>query len=200
VAKSKRDFTFYQGSLVDPGAYLAEILPFLAKLPNFLAPWKRPVELKGNEERDFNISLVNVVKSDLEKRGKQTGPSSLTEMILEAKYNQELDISERELANIPGIMFAAGSDTSAITLQYAILGLVTHPDVYSLAQAEIDLVVGDSRTPNFSDKLPYIDALIQEVLRWRPVGPLALPHATSEADVSIPLSCGHVQIKLIING
>lgn len=109
VVKSKRDFSFYQGSLVDPGAYLAEIFPFLAKLPHFLAPWKRPVEIKGNQEMDFNIALVDVVRSDLKKRGEKTGKVSLTEMVLDLKDKQKLDISERELANIPGIMFAAGA-------------------------------------------------------------------------------------------
>jgi len=41
------------------------------------------------------------------------------------------------------------------------------------AQAEIDRVVGRSRLPKFSDydNLPYIRALVKEVLRWRPVAP-----------------------------
>jgi hypothetical protein len=130
VAKAKREFTFYQGSLVDPGAYLAEIFPFLANLPHFLAPWKRPVEVKGNEERDFNLALVDVVRSDLEKKGKNVGQASLTEMILDFKDKEELEISERELANIPGIMFAAGSgkysfleEESHVSAQFWELGL-----------------------------------------------------------------------------
>lgn len=78
------------------------------------------------------------------------------------------------------------TDTSGISLQWAILGIATHPEVLHAAQTEIDEVVGNNRSPDFSDKLPYIDALVQEVLRWRPVAPMALPHATSEADVRIP--------------
>ncbi|KAI9440997.1 cytochrome P450, partial [Lactarius indigo] len=31
-------------------------------------------------------------------------------------------------------------------------------------------------------RLPYFDAVCQEVLRWRPVSPLAIPHADSEDD------------------
>jgi len=45
-------------------------------------------------------------------------------------------------------------------------------------------VVGRSRTPSFTDApdLPYIQAIIKEVLRWRPVLPFSLPHTTAEDD------------------
>jgi cytochrome P450 len=52
-----------------------------------------------------------------------------------------------------------------------------YPNVMKRAQAEIDAVVGRDRLPTFEDRenLPYIRAMVKEVLRWRPVGPLGLP-------------------------
>ena len=52
--------------------------------------------------------------------------------------------------------------------------MVQHPHVWKRAQAEIDAVVGTDRLPEFNDRpsLPYVDAIIREVLRWRPVFPL----------------------------
>jgi cytochrome P450 len=52
------------------------------------------------------------------------------------------------------------------------------PDVQAKAQAEIDRVVGTERLPSFDDRaeLPYIQAIVLEVLRWRLITPLALPH------------------------
>ena len=52
--------------------------------------------------------------------------------------------------------------------------MILYPDVLRRAQQEIDSVVGRDRLPDFSDvdNLPYIDALIQEVMRWRSVTPL----------------------------
>ncbi len=46
-----------------------------------------------------------------------------------------------------------------------------HPEVQAKAQAEIDAVVGSNRLPNFDDRprLPYIDAMVKEVLRWNTV-------------------------------
>ena len=42
------------------------------------------------------------------------------------------------------------------------------------AQAEIDRVVGRDRLPTFNDRphLPYIRAIVREILRWRPAGPM----------------------------
>ena len=52
--------------------------------------------------------------------------------------------------------------------------MLLHPDVMRRAQQEIDTVVGRSRMPNFSDEpsLPYVSAIVKEVLRWRPVVPM----------------------------
>lgn len=50
------------------------------------------------------------------------------------------------------------------------------------AQAEVDRVVGSDHCPTYADEpnLPYIKAMTREVLRWRPTGPTAIPHASVE--------------------
>ena len=52
--------------------------------------------------------------------------------------------------------------------------MIHHPDIMRKAQAEIDSVIGRDRVPTFADRphLPYIRALVRELLRWRPAGPL----------------------------
>jgi len=64
------------------------------------------------------------------------------------------------------------------------LAMIAHPEIQMRAQAELDTVVGRSRTPTFSDApgLPFIQAMVKEVLRWRPVLALALPHTSTEDD------------------
>ena len=64
--------------------------------------------------------------------------------------------------------------------------MTLYPDVQKEAQAEIDKVVGRERMPEFSDApdLPYIRALVNETLRWRPVAALGgTPHASIADDV-----------------
>jgi len=64
------------------------------------------------------------------------------------------------------------------------LAMIAHPEFQKRAQDQLDNVVGRSRTPTFADSpnLPYIHALVKESLRWRPVLPFSLPHATTEDD------------------
>ncbi|UQC74937.1 cytochrome P450 [Colletotrichum lupini] len=62
--------------------------------------------------------------------------------------------------------------------------MLTYPHVFGKAQAMIDEVVGHNRLPAFEDreKLPYVDAMIEEVMRWRPILPAGLDHAAVEED------------------
>ena len=50
------------------------------------------------------------------------------------------------------------------------LAATLHPEIVRLGQQELDEVLGGDRLPEFSDKprLPYISAIVKEVLRWRP--------------------------------
>lgn len=54
------------------------------------------------------------------------------------------------------------------------LAMVQNPSLQKKAQAAVDEVVGHDRLPEFSDRdsIPYIDAIVKEVLRWHPVLPL----------------------------
>jgi len=62
--------------------------------------------------------------------------------------------------------------------------MIACPEVQRKAQAELDAVVGRHRLPTFADapRLPYLGAIIKEILRWRPVAPLGVPHASTEDD------------------
>ena len=51
--------------------------------------------------------------------------------------------------------------------------MVQNPDIQKKAQKAIDDVVGHDRLPDFTDSIPYVDAIVKEVNRWRPVLPLS---------------------------
>ena len=62
-------------------------------------------------------------------------------------------------------------------MQSLFLALALHPEVQKKAQAEIDAVVGPDRLPEFEDRpsLPYVNAVIKELMRWNLVTPLGEP-------------------------
>lgn len=59
------------------------------------------------------------------------------------------------------------------------------PEVQHRAQTELDRVVGPTRFPELEDmeKLPYVRAVVLEILRWRPVAPFGLPHKNTAEDM-----------------
>ncbi|KAI0278794.1 cytochrome P450 [Russula aff. rugulosa BPL654] len=65
------------------------------------------------------------------------------------------------------------------------LVLVLFPQVQRRAQAELDAVIGRDRLPTFDDRprLPYIEALCKELIRWNMVTPTGLPHRSGRDDV-----------------
>lgn len=52
--------------------------------------------------------------------------------------------------------------------------MALNQSVLRRAQGEVDKVIGSDRLPSFGDRgdLPYINALVKELLRWESVTPV----------------------------
>ncbi|KAJ9186653.1 hypothetical protein P3X46_002200 [Hevea brasiliensis] len=76
----------------------------------------------------------------------------------------------------------AASDTTAVTLIWALSLLINNPSVLKKAQHELDINVGKKRRVHESDmnSLVYLKAIIKETLRLYPAAPLSLPHESME--------------------
>lgn len=70
--------------------------------------------------------------------------------------------------------------------------MTLHSEIQAHAQAELDSVVGGSfqRLPTFSDRgsLPYVNAIVLEVLRWNPAVPLGRPFSLASTNPIISYS------------
>ncbi|XP_022103601.1 cytochrome P450 2U1-like isoform X1 [Acanthaster planci] len=83
-------------------------------------------------------------------------------------------------------MFAAGTDTTTYTILWLILLMMEYPDVQTKVQSEVDNVIGQSRPPSLTDRaqMPYTEATLMEVQRFRTVAPYVPPRAVPR-DVEI---------------
>ncbi|KAJ6591168.1 cytochrome P450 [Mycena vulgaris] len=93
---------------------------------------------------------------------------------------EEKDILKWAAASI----YVGGAHTtmSAITSFFLLMSL--YPDVQKRAQVEIDQVIGRDRLLTIDDQksLPYLTAVLKEILRWAPVAPLGLKHRVTKDD------------------
>ncbi|KAI3831079.1 hypothetical protein MKX03_034316 [Papaver bracteatum] len=75
-------------------------------------------------------------------------------------------------------MITAASDTTSLTLTWALALLITNPTVLRKAQDELETKVGKGRNVEEHDinDLVYLQAIVKETLRMYPAGPLDVPH------------------------
>src|SRR5579863_518454 len=69
------------------------------------------------------------------------------------------------------------------------VAMLLYPDVRKKAQDELDSAIGRDRLPTFEDRprLPFVDAVCKETLRWRPLAPLGEFPPTLGIGVASPL-------------
>lgn len=112
-------------------------------------------------------------------------PRDLTDAFLaeveKAKRKPESSFNDENLRMVVADLFMAGMVTSSITLSWALLLMILHPDMQSHVQKEIDEVIGQARCPEMADQahMPYTNAVIHEVQRFGDILPLGVPHKTT---------------------
>ncbi|KAK7687283.1 hypothetical protein QCA50_009788 [Cerrena zonata] len=168
------------------GSYLVDSLPILKYLPKWFpgAKFKREADVWKPSVYAMLNEPFNFVKSRLvDGHAQECAATSLLEGMV--KKSKDPRYMEDVVKNTLGSMYAGGADTTVSALGTFVLAMTLHPEVQAKAQKELDDVIGPDRLPEYSDRdsLPYIDAIVNEILRWKPVVPLDIPHQLTADDV-----------------
>ncbi|KKA19811.1 Cytochrome P450 [Rasamsonia emersonii CBS 393.64] len=143
-----------------------DVYPFLRLIPErFLGNWvSRATKVKEEMESLYSDMINHVIR----RREQQGSKGSFMDKVLDR--NDKLGLSSHELYFLGGVMMEGGSDTSSSIIIACIQVLTKWPEVQKKAQAEIDAVIGEDRSPLWSKytKLPYVAAVVKEAMRWRP--------------------------------
>jgi len=101
----------------------------------------------------------------------------LDEMLITQKENGLTDV---DVEVIMWDVMAGGIDTTATTLEWLLYIMAEYPETQKKVQEELERVVGPNRLPTYEekDKLPYLNAVILELMRWKHFAPFGLPHMT----------------------
>ncbi|KAE9386741.1 cytochrome P450 [Gymnopus androsaceus JB14] len=165
---------------------LVNAFPFLRYLPKWLPGTS--FYSTANELKRSAINMLEVPLSLVQTDASTT--SSIASRVLDSLegtiedpdhlYNLQI------LKNVLAGVYAAGADTTLTAMQWFIFAMVKYPDIQAKAQTAIEQRTEAKRLPDFESDfgaLPYIDALVNEVLRFFPVLPLGMPHCAMEEDV-----------------
>ncbi|KAL4811050.1 cytochrome P450 [Aspergillus unguis] len=166
--------------LLEPGAAPpVDGITFLQYIPEVLAPWKRRAKEIRRDQRALYFRLYNQTKERM-ARGLRT--ECFMEKLIDEQAKNNLD--DEQTTYLGGILMEAGSDTTSSTLLSFLLAMLENPDALRKAQADVDRVCGVHRSPGMHDleNMPYIEACMHEILRWRPVAAGGIPHMLTQAD------------------
>ncbi|KAM6967660.1 steroid 21-hydroxylase [Aplochiton taeniatus] len=148
--------------------------PMLRKLPN--PPFSRL--LKEVAKRD------DIIRAHLNDYKLQSNKSedAITRSLLQG-VNQPPDkehgvvLTDTHVHMATVDLLIGGTETTAAWLSWTLAFLIHRPEVQSRVYEELCTVL-EKRYPQYSDRhrLPVLCSVINEVLRLRPVAPLAVPH------------------------
>ncbi|KAI0699915.1 cytochrome P450 [Cerioporus squamosus] len=163
-----------------------EYLPAIGRVPTWLPG--TGVLRRVAEIRDAASSIRNT-PWDYSKNAAQTGnrEDCIAYRMIErmSHSDDEVTAAQEDVAkDAAGTAYSAAIDTQFAALQRFFVAMSLYPDVQRRAQAELDRVVGRNRTPEADDRdrLPYVDALVKETLRWYPAVPLGVARRAMEDD------------------
>jgi cytochrome P450 len=115
-----------------------------------------------------------------QRRGSDLPKNDLLDMLLKARDQDTGEgMSDRQLRDEILTMFAAGHETTAITLTWTFYLLSQHPEILRKVQSEVDAALG-GRMPTLADlpRMPYTLQVFEESMRLYPSAPI-IPRLTS---------------------
>ncbi|KAK9758025.1 hypothetical protein RND81_01G201600 [Saponaria officinalis] len=162
-------------------------------------PIIRKFDFQGIRKRNRGhfLKMLGLFEEIINKRltDENGGKNDMLDTLLELVKNKELSLEEVKHMLLD--LFAAGTDTTSSTLEWAMTELLRNPDKLIKAQIETDQLNLNKNSPiqeNDISKLPYIQAVIKETLRLHPPAPFLVPHkAETEVELSgylIPKNAG----------
>ncbi|XP_034215493.1 cytochrome P450 71A1-like [Prunus dulcis] len=138
--------------------------------------------------RRFDELFDQMVTDHLNPKREKEEHKDLVDVLLDIqkKESTEMPLTMDNVKAIILDMFAAGTDTAFITLDWGMTELLMNPKVLERAQAEVRGVVGERRVVLESDlpQLDYMKAVIKEIFRLHPPAPVLVPRESME-DVTI---------------
>jgi cytochrome P450 len=133
------------------------------------AKWPTPKNLRANREYDFLDSVVYRIIAERKSQTDSGHRNDLLSMLMGAMDEDGLRMTPKQLRDETMTLFIAGHETTALTLAWTWYLLSQNSGAEARLQEELRDVL-DGKPPHVADlqRLPYLHAVINEVLRLYP--------------------------------
>ncbi|KAJ3334879.1 hypothetical protein HDU93_007123, partial [Gonapodya sp. JEL0774] len=150
-------------------AIMKLMFPILSFIDYRLLPIRKSVDLQRS-------SLEKVYTDRIALNGRGERRDDILQMLLDYRDPETGGkLTPPEIATTTSIFNAAGSETTANSMTWVTYFLVKYPSVMAKLQRELDAAFPDGLTEQLElaklKSLPYLDAVIKEAMRMRPVAP-----------------------------
>ncbi|PIA43413.1 hypothetical protein AQUCO_01900062v1, partial [Aquilegia coerulea] len=157
---------------------IADFFPFLR--------WFDPQGIKKKTEltlgRTHKFAYSFVEERILERQnGRKSAKKDFLDVLLDFQGNNKdgepAKISDKNIGLLIFELFAASTDTTTNTVEWALAELLRNPSIMRKLQDEVDQVLGKNKKIDETDivKLEYLHAVVKETLRLHPPVPLLIP-------------------------
>ncbi|XP_023524895.1 cytochrome P450 77A3-like [Cucurbita pepo subsp. pepo] len=165
---------------VDPR--IDDFLPILR--PFFSKQRKRAMEVR-KEQIEFVVQFINRRKKALQNPGSDINATSFSylDTLFDLKVDgRESSPTDAELVTLCSEFLNGGTDTTAAAIEWGIAELITNPNIQNKLHEEIKQTVGERKVEESDvEKLPYLQAVVKELLRKHPPTYFTLTHSVTEA-------------------
>lgn len=178
-----------QGTALVAGFNLENLYPGLAKAAGgvLVSPARRKAErLRDTWDMlldkliDEHASEIAAAATRLEDAGGNDREYDFIHVLLSVQH--EYGLTRESIKAILEDMFAAGTDTTYLILEFAMAELMLHQDIMSKLQDEVrsTRLCQEAISEDNLSRMTYLKAIIKETLRLHPPAPLLIPHLSLE--------------------
>jgi cytochrome P450 len=143
------------------------MMPFLQWDFGPKSPWGRVMQTR----RDVDVAL----NREIARRRAEPDATSrrdILSLLLQARDEDGAPLSAAQLRDELIVLLVAGHETTATSLAWAFASILERPEVLGKIREELDRECGDAPLGREAlGKLTYLDAVIKESMRFRPITP-----------------------------
>ncbi|BAT97688.1 hypothetical protein VIGAN_09120700 [Vigna angularis var. angularis] len=161
--------------------FFSDYIPFMGWIDKLRGLHAR-LQRSFKEMDYFYQQVIDEHMADSHKKTPQEEDSVDVLLQLKKLYSFSIDLTNDIIKAVLMNILIAATDTTAVTLVWAMTLLLKHPRVMKKVQEEIRSLSGKKPFLDEDDiqKFPYFKAVIKETLRLYPPAPLLVPRETRE--------------------